>query len=232
MTVVFMAKLIDEREFDGNFVREVEPVYRGNKKDRRVELVCFVCGKNFIATYANAKRTRQRACSNQCGGILTRRSELGNENSIHYPRWLSMRDRCNNPNNDRYNRYGARGITYAKEFNDFLEYENYITSLPDYDEKSNKSLDRIDNNLGYLKGNLRWASCSVQSANKTAKKTGASSKYIGVHFCNTHKSWIAKVQYKGKIVFCKYYSSERLALIGRNEFITDNNLPHAIQAII
>lgn len=223
-------KQIEATEYDGNFIEEVEPIYRGKRKDRRVKLNCTVCSKDFITSYDNSKRTRQLTCSNQCGGVITRKSIGGNTKNPNYARWLSMRDRCNNPSNNNYDRYGARGITYSKEFDDFTVYNDYINSLPGYNDLN--TIDRIDNDKGYIRGNLRWANMSTQCSNKTYKDLSTSSKYIGVHYCNTHNSWISKIQHKGKNVFCKYYPNQEEAVKARNKFIIDKNLPHTVQSII
>ena len=224
-------KPINPNEFKGNFIEECDPIYRGSRKDRMVKLECVICNNHFIVSYYNAKRIQQVTCSNKCSGVLRRQSEDGNLNNQHYSRWLSMKDRCNNPNNSRYSRYGARGITYSKSFEDFNTYVNYIESLDGFDAITNQSLDRIDNNKGYIEGNLRWASNYIQAANKTFKQSNTSSKFRGVYYCNTHKVWIAKLAYEGKVLFTKHCNSEVDAVLARNNFIIDNKLPHPVQQI-
>lgn len=222
-------KQIEATEYDGNFIEEVEPIISSNRKRRAVKLRCMECSKEFITTYDSSKRTRQKTCGNVCGGIITRKSDKGYTNSPNYSRWLSMRDRCNNPNNINYSRYGARGITYSKDFDDFQVYDDYIQSL--YKEYPNSTIDRIDNDIGYFKGNLRWADANTQAANKTFKDASTSSKYIGVYYCNTHNTWIAKLNHKGKTLFAKYFNNQVDAVKARNQYINDNNLPHKIQSI-
>lgn len=222
--------MINSNEYDGNFIEEVAPTYRGKRKDRMVKLRCVVCSDEFIVGYANSKRIRQLACSNQCGGVLSRKTEGGNVSNPNYSRWQSMKDRCNNPNNVRYLRYGARGITYTKEFEQFAAYEEYIQSLPK--GKGQTSLDRIDNDMGYIKGNLRWASKHTQAANKTSKRINTSSSYVGVYYCTTHSTWITKLRHQGKTLLCKYFPTPLDAVKARNAFIKEHNLPHPIQSII
>lgn len=216
--------------FAGNFIREVEPKMRGHRKDRQVELFCVICEKHFTVALANAKRVKQQTCSNQCAGILRRKMEGGNLNHPLYNRWLSMKDRCNNPNNDRYTRYGARGIQYAPEFEDFSVYVTYCESLPGKPGDiscTQLEIDRINNNIGYFKGNLRWADVSTQAANKSAKKTEKhTSKCVGIHYCKTNKRWIARVQFHNEIVYQSSHLTEEDASYARQRFIDDNNLPH------
>ena len=89
------------------------------------------------------------------------------------------------------------------------------------------SLDRINCNLGYVEGNLRWADMYTQAANKSWKKPNSTSEYIGVIYCSTNKAWIAKLQHKGEVHHLYYGDSEEEAYFARKKFIQANDLPHA-----
>jgi hypothetical protein len=76
-----------------------------------------------------------------------------------------MRSRCNNPNTNRYENYGGKGIIVCERWNRF---ENFLEDMgvrPD-----NTSLDRIDPTRNYEPGNCRWATSSVQASNKSKKR--------------------------------------------------------------
>ena len=91
-----------------------------------------------------------------------------------YSSWYSIIQRCTDENHPRYTQYGRIGIIVEQEFIDnpfsFLEEIGFPP------ENSRKwSVDRIDNNLGYIKGNLRWATSSEQTKNRgmlVSNKTG------------------------------------------------------------
>ena len=38
-----------------------------------------------------------------------------------YKVWIEMKNRCSNPNNYRYKRYGAKGITVCKDWKENYE---------------------------------------------------------------------------------------------------------------
>lgn len=74
------------------------------------------------------------------------------------------KDRCVNPKNRGYANYGGRGLKFAfATGSDMAEWVfRHLGPKP----SSDASLDRIDNALGYLPGNLRWASRKIQNSNK------------------------------------------------------------------
>lgn len=75
----------------------------------------------------------------------------------------SARWRCENPNCRDYPRYGGRGLTF--ELGSNREAVAYILEaigpLP-----AGMELDRIDNERGYVRGNLRWATKREQALNR------------------------------------------------------------------
>lgn len=87
-------------------------------------------------------------------------------NSRLYHVWIGMKQRCLNPFHPCYSRYGGRGICIFDEWvNDFVAFYNYVSSLPNFD-KNGYSLDRIDNEKGYMPGNLRWSTQKTQARNR------------------------------------------------------------------
>lgn len=149
------------------------------------------------------------------------------EDHPDYSRWLSMKQRCQNPNSCNYHRYGAKGITVHPSFEDFSVFANYIAKLPNYGNPL-LSLDRVDGTEGYIPGNLRWATRNTQNANQQYSGKGAN-KYTGVNWNTTHKRWIARVNLEGKTLLSKVCLTQEDALEVRNQFIKDNNVPHPIQ---
>ena len=75
--------------------------------------------------------------------------------------WLSMRDRCDNPNSKQYADYGGRGIAYDPAWSEFAVFAADMGEAP-----LGLTLDRIDNSKGYSKANCRWATRKEQSRNR------------------------------------------------------------------
>ena len=84
-----------------------------------------------------------------------------------YPTWYAMMSRCYKPTHHNYPRYGARGITVCKEWQDYKTFELWAKET--VGSKSNLlTLDRIDNDKGYSPDNCRWVSMKVQSNNRSS----------------------------------------------------------------
>lgn len=82
-----------------------------------------------------------------------------------YKSWDKMMHRCTNPKCKEYVWYGERGITVCEEWKDF---SNFLKDMGERPPKT--TIDRINVNLGYCKGNCRWASALVQANNTRRNK--------------------------------------------------------------
>ena len=87
----------------------------------------------------------------------------GKTKTAEYRAWISAKSRCYNKNCAFYYCYGARGITMIDKWVNSFE-----TFFKDMGTKPTRkhSLERIDNNKGYCKGNCKWATQKEQSRNK------------------------------------------------------------------
>lgn len=83
-----------------------------------------------------------------------------------YACWSDMRQRCNNPKNSYYHRYGGRGIAIDPAWNDFSAFRTW--ALANGYDPTNHSLtiDRIDNNGNYTPANCRFTDKQTQALNK------------------------------------------------------------------
>jgi hypothetical protein len=74
-------------------------------------------------------------------------------------RYYMAKDRCTNPNNKDYKRYGARGIEF--KLDSFKRLIEELGPCP-----LGLTLDRIDNSKHYEWGNLRWTTPLEQACNR------------------------------------------------------------------
>lgn len=99
-----------------------------------------------------------------------RRSQLKSHYIAEYKALINAIHRCHNENHTNYRSYGARGITVADEWrteNGFALFLDHVGPRPD----ANHSLDRIDNNKGYVYGNLRWTDRKTQQNNRRPRNS-------------------------------------------------------------
>ena len=80
-----------------------------------------------------------------------------------YTAWKCMKQRCHNPSNRDWKYYGGRGISVWWPWRqDFLAFYMYVGPRP----SPKHSLDRIDNDGGYVPTNVRWATPVEQRTNR------------------------------------------------------------------
>lgn len=150
------------------------PAYRAARQGRgtycsyacrrtRVERACAQCGRLFTVLPSKIADGRGHYCSVRCGRLT--HGESNDTITPEYRAWVSMRTRCLNPRAQNYARYGGRGITICDRWRD-----SYTAFLADLGRRPSTahSLHRLDNDLGYEPGNVRWALPAEQVANKSS----------------------------------------------------------------
>lgn len=116
----------------------------------------------------SVKRVYQIKLAPETGYKNAPRPKVPAAHKAAYKAWWAARSRCADATNPKYRRYGGRGITmfWHDDFPGFLAEVGY--------PPAGHTLDRIDNNLGYQPGNVRW----VTSKDNARNRESSESKWI------------------------------------------------------
>src|ERR1043165_874637 len=121
------------------------------------------CGARVDVSGGYLRNGRTRSC-----GCLRR--EVSRKNATSHGRylttehlsWREAKQRCHNPKNTQFHRYGGRGIRMCDEWRrDFLAFLAHMGPKP-----PGHTLDRINNDGNYEPGNVRWATPKQQANNR------------------------------------------------------------------
>lgn len=119
------------------------------------------CGNQKVINGGNLTSGNTQSCGCLQREIVAKvNARHGQTNTRLYRVWTAIRERCTNPHCKAFPNYGGRGITC--EFSSFEEFCAEIGEQPG----PQLWVERIDNNLPYQKGNIRWATIEEQMNNK------------------------------------------------------------------
>lgn len=79
--------------------------------------------------------------------------------------WSAMMGRCNNPKDKSFKQYGARGIKVCDRWKSFEMFREDMGVRP-----TGTSIERINNDGDYDKGNCIWATVVTQNRNRRSVK--------------------------------------------------------------
>ena len=183
---------------------------------------CQYCGKEFETYLSSITSGDTKSCGCQRKGINTIH---GLESNRFYSTWKNMINRCNNYSNKDYKHYGARGITVCEEWLDITNFVSWAEAT--HPNGGGYTLDRINNDKGYSPENCRWADKNTQSSNKRRYKSNTSG-YVGVSWYKSTSKWVASIRINTKLINIGSFKIIEEAVLARDTYITQNNLPHKL----
>ena len=167
------------------------------RKNSRIVWECICnCGNTKLvpSNYLLAGRTKSCGCFN-IDNLKTIKTKHGhnkpNNRTKVYRIWAGMKNRCLNPNAEKYHLWGGRGITVCERW---MKFENFLEDMGE-PPSIYHSIDRIENNKGYYKENCRWATSKEQCRNTR--------KNVNITFNNKTQclaDWSIEVNIKSTII--------------------------------
>ena len=207
-----------------NFVKDLGMRYpkpTSKHKAHYWRVVCRECGNEYETDRRSAIRSNFlcKSCSKRIQKTIH-----GDHKSRLYKIYGAMKQRCYNPNYDKYDYYGGKGIVICDEWlSDYVTFKEWALSNG---YKDSLSIDRIDGDGNYDPSNCRWASNQIQHRNTTKLMGTNTSGYRGVSFHKRTNKWHARIMVNSKGISLGYYHDKIDAAKAYDDYIEAHKLEH------
>lgn len=124
------------------------------------------CGAVVLREATNVKNGKSKSCGCYQKEMTSKAARThGRSKTRLYSIWNIMIQRCNNPKNISYERYGGKGISVCDEWK--KSSEEFMEWALSNGYRDDLSIDRVDGSKGYCPENCRWVDAYVQSNNRS-----------------------------------------------------------------
>lgn len=154
---------------------------------------CLLCGTRKVMRGTHLTSGAIISCG--CVGkqhLRESKIKHGKSKTKLYQVWRDIKTRCLNPKVECYERYGGRGITICKEWeNNFQAFYEWCTNNG-YNENAEFmqcQIDRIDNNGPYAPWNCRFVTAKVNANNRRKAKLRDQTIYTVLSISATRYEW-------------------------------------------
>ena len=172
------------------------------------------CGNTITKLAGDLNTGRVNSCGCLKRELLVKKNTThGMSSTKEYKTWSNLIQRCTNPNNKFYSTYKDRGVC-EEWIESFEAFYNHIGKAP---KGKNVSIERIDNNLGYVPNNVKWCmDPSKQSINQGNRKDNTSG-VKGVSYVSHIDKWQAYIQRNKVRTNLGYFSTKEEAIEARKQ---------------
>jgi len=136
---------------------------------------CIFCGLEATSLADLELFVKNKASSygrmNQCKKCWNNRMVLRRYDDKKYLKHIfqGMKQRCYNPKNNNYPKYGAKGTTICQSW--LKNPESFVEWALSNGFKKSLLIDRMDNENGYSPNNCRWIDAKLSSYNRRCSTT-------------------------------------------------------------